>query len=574
MRGLCAMDAGGRSRTGPAESNLATSSSERHARRCHLQWLVVSAEHQQHHQPGRIEGYEPFFGFNETPFSLAPDPRFLFESASHAAALAQVAYALARREPLVVVTGELGTGKTLLCRTVLQRLERKTFLSVINDPLLGREDLLKQLLQDFGVISKDRSRQTAATRHDLIDALQSFLVSLAPLQAHAVVVIDEAQHLQPEVLEQIRLLSNIHDDRGTMLQIILVGQADLEPLLSRPEMRQFQQRVSRRFRIEPLNEDEVRQYIEHRMALARREGTAAEPAGDTFTSDAIQAVWTISGGIPRVINLVCDRALEAAFAVRRRTIDRHGDRLGGALARLGRAAGPRRGAGRRGCGRARRGGPACGAAGCGARSPVAEPPGPCRARGARRAAATRSGSSHARVPRSGRRRSGRRGHLVRRSGGEPARAAAGRNAIGAPHRHRTGCPAGHGATAGECPGRVPAATTGTPAAPETPVASTASPAASPEPAGERFEIVVASFRTDARAASVEAEVAALGLPTRRRVSDGWQQVLCGTFASRGPGRGSAAAARSRQPHRQRHRARSPLTARAHRAATSAGRGFR
>jgi len=106
-----------------------------------------------------VEGYEPFFGLNEAPFSLAPNPRFLFGSASHSAALAQVAYALERREPLVVLTGEIGTGKTLLCRTVLQRLERKTFLAVVDDPLLDRDDLLRLLLQDFGVISKDRSRQ-------------------------------------------------------------------------------------------------------------------------------------------------------------------------------------------------------------------------------------------------------------------------------------------------------------------------------------------------------------------------------------------------------------------------------
>src|ERR1700676_3033400 len=132
-------------------------------------------------RPERVEGYERFFGLNETPFSLAPNPRFLFESASHAAALAQVTYALERREPLVVITGEIGTGKTLLCRTVLQRLERKTFLSIINDPLLERDDLLKQLLQGFGVISQDRTKLTRTSRHDLIETLEAFLTSLVPI---------------------------------------------------------------------------------------------------------------------------------------------------------------------------------------------------------------------------------------------------------------------------------------------------------------------------------------------------------------------------------------------------------
>src|SRR5216683_4794643 len=289
-------------------------------------------------QPVRLGRYEPFFGLNKAPFSLAPDLRFLFASASHSAALAQVAYALERREPLVVITGEIGTGKTLLCRTVLQRLERKTFLSVINDPLLERDDLLKQLLQDFGVISKDRTKLTKASRHELIQTLQAFLTSLVPILAHAVVIIDEAQHLLPDVLEQIRLLSNIDDERGTLLQIILVGQTDLEPLLSRPELRQLQQRVSRRFRLAPLTRDEVEQYIKHRLALARggraqvqaRAAKELEPAtaereeakaGVEFTPDAIEAVSKLSGGLPRVINLVCDRSLETAYLFRLRTID-------------------------------------------------------------------------------------------------------------------------------------------------------------------------------------------------------------------------------------------------------------
>ncbi len=128
-------------------------------------------------QTGPIESYEPFFGLSEPPFSLAPNPRFLFAGASHSAALALVAYALQRREPLIVVTGEIGTGKTLLCRTVLQRLRRKTFLSVIHDPLLERDDLLKQMLEDFGVISKDRTRLTETSRHQLVETLHVFLNS-------------------------------------------------------------------------------------------------------------------------------------------------------------------------------------------------------------------------------------------------------------------------------------------------------------------------------------------------------------------------------------------------------------
>ena len=285
-----------------------------------------------------MERYEPFFGLTEAPFSLAPDPHFLFESVSLSAALAQLAYALERREPLVVVTGEIGTGKTLLCRAVLQRMQRKTFLSVIHDPFLECDDLLKQLLEDFGVIAKDRTRLTQTSRHDLIEALQAFLRSLRAIQAHAVVIIDEAQHLQPEVLEQIRLLSNIDDERGTLLQVILVGQPELDQLLARPELRQLQQRVSRRFRLQPLNIDEVHQYIDHRLAQARK-GKVVSPTpgaadlakalaewsrGDAsveFTPEALQLVAELSGGLPRVINLLCDRSLEEACASRVRVID-------------------------------------------------------------------------------------------------------------------------------------------------------------------------------------------------------------------------------------------------------------
>ena len=271
-------------------------------------------------------GYEQYFGFHQTPFSLAPDVRFRFQSGSHAAALAQVRYALERREPVVVVTGDIGTGKTLLCRTVIEQLDSKTFLSIINDPLLSRDDLLKRMLEDFGMLSKDRASATPVSRHDLIHALQEFLATVLRLKAHAAVVIDEAQHVQPDVLEQIRLLSNIQDERGTALQIILVGQTDLEPLLSRPELRQLRQRVSRRVRLDALSQDEVALYIRHRLAVARqrpvpsgfpealaREFTEWERAhaDTTFTTPAAQAVAQESGGIPRVVNLICDRALES-----------------------------------------------------------------------------------------------------------------------------------------------------------------------------------------------------------------------------------------------------------------------
>jgi len=250
--------------------------------------------------------YEHFFGLHDAPFSLAPNPRYLFESATHAQALQQITHALQRREPLIVMTGDIGTGKTLLCRTVLERLDRSTFVSVINNPMLDRDDLLTQMLQDFGVSSLDRTIAAQTTsRHDLVHALEDFLSSLIALEAHAVVMIDEAQHVQPDVLEQIRLLSNIAAPGGTMLQIVLAGQLDLETLLARPELRQFQQRVSRRIRLEPLSEAELQSYIAHRLAIGRAAGSRmpgadelARALGDwdsagldvTLTPDAIRSI--------------------------------------------------------------------------------------------------------------------------------------------------------------------------------------------------------------------------------------------------------------------------------------------
>ena len=503
--------------------------------------------------PERVEGYEPFFGLNEAPFTLAPDPRFLFASSSHSAALAQVAYALERREPLVVITGEIGTGKTLLCRTVLQRLRRKTFLSVIDDPLLERDDLLKGLLQDFGVISKDRTKLTEVSRHELIQTLQAFLRSLAPVQAHAVVIIDEAQHLRPDVLEQIRLLSNIDDERGTLLQIILVGQTDLEPLLCRPELRQLQQRVSRRFRLEPFSRDEVKEYIRHRLALARdgkplqhlpgatelaRElaDWTAPNAGVEFTSDAIHAVSELSAGLPRVINLLCDRSLEQAYASRLRLIDRP------LILTAARALGV-----------GDNGTPAH--LNVTARSTQVEPDESSwivtRSNSetgdpiAQRADETDTVGFSARTRPAAPPRWTRRLVLVTSLAlavvaiwfgvrQTPPPAAQAPSSAAAPASPATRAPSARSESApvGADDALVPkaSATTGTP----TPPGSTGAvpPTLAATSTSVRFDIVVASFRTDARAESVAREVAALGLPIRRRVSDNWQQLISGPFASR------------------------------------------
>jgi general secretion pathway protein A len=496
-----------------------------------------------------LEKYEPFFGLTEAPFSLAPDPRFLFASASISSALEQLAYALGRREPLIVVTGEIGTGKTLLCRAVMQRIPRETFLSIIDDPWLERDDLLKQMLEDFGVIAKDRSRLTETTRHELVEALQAFLRSLSAIQAHAVVAIDEAQHLRPDVLEQIRLLSNLNDARGTLLQIILVGQPELETLLSSPELRQLQQRVSRRFHLETLNREEVRGYIDHRLLLAR-DGTSRAPGARAlaqelaewsgvrpsaeFTEDAVQAVFEISRGLPRVVNLLCDRSLEEACASGLRVVDATVIGRAAAALNLGPPAAPPTPANE---GAAR------------AQQPRPEHSFWVPAQSAARAAnppvesleAFAPAESPANVPAAPRQRP---------KYGLPAALFALVAFVAVWFGLRAVAPSSPQSTPGGSRPAPPVSRPQTPAvgpAPDRPNASAppAAPAAAPAtlptstpaapPAtltGDRFDIVVASFRTDARASAVSTEIAALGLPVRRRVADSWQQVVVGPFTSR------------------------------------------
>ena len=253
-------------------------------------------------------GTEEFYGLSTRPFGLTPDLRFVYQSRSHSQAFKEVTDALQRREGLVVITGEIGTGKTVLCRALLETFhEARTFLSVILDPLLSVDDLLYQVLGDFGLISPEARTShkplPEATRHQLVKTLHQFLSSLIPLNAHAVILIDEAQHLSPSVLEQIRLLSNFETDRAKLLQIVLVGQPNLETMLRQPDLRQLDQRVARRIELYPLSGNEVQDYIARRLA-------AASASMVPFTPDAIAAVQRISAGIPRVINTLCDRALE------------------------------------------------------------------------------------------------------------------------------------------------------------------------------------------------------------------------------------------------------------------------
>lgn len=250
--------------------------------------------------------YEDYYGFVQPPFSLTPDPRFLYRSESHDVALQQVWQAIRRKEGFIVLTGDIGTGKTTLCRTLLEQFDQTTFTALILNPFLSVEELLREVLLSFGVVSKDAMRTgrlATASKYELVRTLHDFLLSLVPLHGSAVLIIDEAQHLSTEVLEEIRVLSNLETNDQKLLQVVIVGQLNLLDILHKAELRQLEQRISIRCSLKPLTREEVEAYVTHRLWVARGSTSV------TFTARAFDLVHAISGGVPRMINLLCDRAL-------------------------------------------------------------------------------------------------------------------------------------------------------------------------------------------------------------------------------------------------------------------------
>src|SRR5688572_2368169 len=253
--------------------------------------------------------YESYYGLQEKAFSLSADPRFLYKSRSHSLAFTELSTAIRRREGLVVLTGEIGTGKTTLCRAVLDSLDRRTFSAFVADPFLSREELLKILLVEFGVVSVadlKAGHLNGSSRQDLSYRLYDFLNSLVPLQAFAVVVVDEAQNLSLPLLEEIRILADL-EWQEKLLQVVLVGQPELRPRLKLPQLRQVEQRVSMRCELTALGREDVASYVDHRLSIARGGASTVR-----FSPESLNVVHHASAGIPRLINLICDRALYEA----------------------------------------------------------------------------------------------------------------------------------------------------------------------------------------------------------------------------------------------------------------------
>lgn len=254
--------------------------------------------------------YNHFFGFREKPFKLVPNPDYLFLSRCHEEALAHLTYAVSEGEGFVELIGVVGTGKTMLCRAFLNNLGDDTETAYIFNPKMDAADLLRAVNNEFGIFSAPD-----ATAGNLIDALNAFLMEKKREGKRAVLLIDEAQNLSREVLEQVRLLSNLETSKEKLLQIILAGQPELGEMLDSYELRQLGQRITLSCRLRPLTLAETGQYIRHRLHVASRKEKTV------FSWSAVWKIHRYSGGIPRLINIACDRALLAAYGGNRRTVN-------------------------------------------------------------------------------------------------------------------------------------------------------------------------------------------------------------------------------------------------------------
>ncbi|MCX8118569.1 MAG: AAA family ATPase [Desulfobacterota bacterium] len=266
--------------------------------------------------------YLDFYGLKEKPFSLTPDPQFLYLSENHRTAIESLLYGIRQREGFMVVTGDVGTGKTTLCRALIEKLDGRVKTAVIFNSFLTEGELLRAILQDLGFKAIGR------TKAERIDALNRYLLDQLSQGHQVLLIIDEAQNLSVPVLEQIRMLSNLETTKEKLLQVILFGQLELDQKLRSPKLKQLNQRIALRQHLLPLDRKETEAYIYQRLAVAGSHG------GITFSKAALDQIYRYSKGIPRLINLLCDRILlggfvEEVFHFDRRLVKRAIEDLGG-----------------------------------------------------------------------------------------------------------------------------------------------------------------------------------------------------------------------------------------------------
>ena len=254
--------------------------------------------------------YLSFFGLSEKPFAITPDPRYLYLSERHAEALAHLLYGINESGGFIQLTGEVGTGKTTVVRTLLSRVPHHADVAVILNPRVTPVEFLLTICEELGLGVDEADRSSVK---EMVDALNRRLLSAHADGRRVIVIVDEAQNLSAEVLEQVRLLTNLETPTQKLLQIILIGQPELRELLDRTDLRQLAQRITGRYHLKPLSRDETQQYVRHRLRVAGA-------AGEIFTPAALREVHRLSAGIPRVINVCCDRALLGAYTQERRKI--------------------------------------------------------------------------------------------------------------------------------------------------------------------------------------------------------------------------------------------------------------
>jgi general secretion pathway protein A len=260
--------------------------------------------------------YLSFFGLNEKPFAITPDPRYLYLSERHAEALAHLLYGINEAGGFVQLTGEVGTGKTTIVRSLLAQTPKNAEIALILNPRMTAPEFLLTICEEIGIGVPDSSQESLK---DLVDVLSHYLLRAHGAGRRVVLVVDEAQNLAPSVLEQVRLLTNLETNTQKLLQIILIGQPELRELLGRNELRQLAQRITGRYHLNPLTRDETAAYVRHRLRVA---GATT----DIFSGAALGEVYRLSTGVPRVVNVICDRALLGAYSM-----DSH--RVTGALVR-------------------------------------------------------------------------------------------------------------------------------------------------------------------------------------------------------------------------------------------------
>jgi general secretion pathway protein A len=253
--------------------------------------------------------YLKFYELSLSPFDLTPNPRFLFHSAKHREAINHLLYGIRERKGFIQLTGEIGAGKTTLCRALMEQLDSRYSTALLLTPVLDANELMKAIAAEFGVDTKGLDRlETMATIND-------FLIRQVQLGKDCVLIIDEAQNFTDDLLEQVRQLSNVETDDRKLLQIVLIGQPELRERLNNPRLKQLRQRITVRYHLKALDRFETSQYIKHRLNLA---GANGKPS---FTGPALWRVFRYSNGVPRLINAVCDKALLAGFVKQSRRIN-------------------------------------------------------------------------------------------------------------------------------------------------------------------------------------------------------------------------------------------------------------